>query len=220
MLTEAFHRMKNRIRKLALLLIAIPLLTAAISYYLELKTPVVYTAKSEIRLGNMENERLTSQSWVDSYIKSSDFLGKVFKDEEISIEEIKGKLEITQNNKDILQIHYTSNDKEKADHVLTKIVEAFMTESKSLYDRKKNLIEDKIAKTEKLESPEESVEKQEFLFDLEMTLINLRETQVLEPVTVSEGYKNPLKRGIFGLIMGLMVSAFLVIVPELFVNRD
>jgi teichuronic acid biosynthesis protein TuaF len=211
-------RIKNRAKRWMLFLIIFPLVTAGIAYILENQTSPVYTAKSIVELGNFENERLTDPKALQKLLKSTAFLEEIKEkqDANFNVADVKGRLAVNQGDGKIIELQITGPDKAEGEATLESVVEGFINLSKELYDHKVEIVNTSIKNAEESTSPDEVAKRAEVLYELNMVLTDLRETKELEPVTVSGEYKNPVKRAIFGLLLGLMLNIVLLITPELF----
>ncbi|MGG3467864.1 hypothetical protein ABES02_10345 [Neobacillus pocheonensis] len=212
------NNVAKRAKKWMILLIILPLLTGVVSYVMEKRTPQTYTAQTTIELGNFENTRLTDPKFVASYLKSTNNLKKMQKDSGIKFNtsNVKNRINATPSESRYLPIVYTGTSKEEAEKTLTAVVDAFIKESDIGYDRKNqkaNELFDKVAKTS---TQYEAVNQKKVLYELWIDISNLVPTIPSEPVTVTGSAINPVKKGIFGLILGLMLDVAILVIPELF----
>jgi teichuronic acid biosynthesis protein TuaF len=210
----------HRLKRFFILLLIIPLITAGVAFFMEMQKETTYTASAPFELGNFENEKLTGASKLKELYQSTRYLQLIKEDTDLdySIEELKNGLNIDAPEDNMVVFKYTSPDKEKAEQIVQGIADYFEEESKEKYNEKLTLLEAYVKKVEKTEAARGYLveEELEFLHDTEMTITNIRETIPLEKVTSEASYKNPLKRAVFGFLVGVMLSLFLLIVPELF----
>jgi teichuronic acid biosynthesis protein TuaF len=211
----------KRMAKYKRLLMILPLLTASIAYIFEKNTPPTYTAQAKIELGNFQNLGLTNDSKVEQKLTSTTFLEEITNKYGLNtpVEKIKERLKITSDNK-ILTLTYHGDHEDEVEETLSKIVDSFIKESDKLYNKKYELIKGKIEATEKIHTIEEAISKQEFLYDLKMTLTDLRKTQIVEPVSVTASYNNPFKRSVFGFLIGIMMNLVILLGPEIFRKKE
>lgn len=217
------YRVVSRMRKLLIVLIIIPILTMGISYFMEAKAPTTYTATSTILLGNFQNERLTSQDWVETSI-STGFLEKLKKrtNSNYDVKEIKGRLTFTKVGKSSVKFQYTGESAEEAESTLSDIVEGFLAISNDVYEPKKKLVErlvEQVNNAEGIEDIEVIGDALDSLGDvgqLGLTSVDLDRTEISEPVEVATSYNAPVKRAVFGLLLGIMLDLFILAIPELF----
>ncbi|MEH7437959.1 hypothetical protein V7182_10720 [Neobacillus drentensis] len=209
-----FNRIANRAKKLLILLIIIPLLTAAISYYLESKKPTTYTATSSVEIGNVDPRYKGDISSVEKYIKTSSYLEKVKKSSKASFDvaDVKGRLVIT-SDKNILSFQITGTDEKEVQNTLTDLTEGFLKVSNKEYYSKKEDMEILLAETKQLQK---TPKRQEVLQNIRQSFLTLKPVTLGDETEVVTNYTNPLKRGIFGLILGLMLDFVILITPELF----
>ncbi len=187
---------------------------------MEMGKETTYTASVPFELGNFENEKLTGKSTVKDYFQKSEYLQDVIKATNLdySIEEIKNGLIIEEGGDHIIVFKHTSANKQKSEEIVQAISDHFLEISEEKYDEKLSLLKEYVEKIEKTEAARGYLVEEEFEFkkDNEMTITNIRETKPLEKVASEASYKNPLKRAVFGFLVGAMLSLFLLIVPELF----
>jgi teichuronic acid biosynthesis protein TuaF len=210
----------HRLKRFFILLLIIPLITAGIAFFMEMGKETTYTASAPFELGNFENELLTGASKVKELYQSKTYLEKVKENTELdySIEDLKNGLNIDATQEGMVVFKYTSPDKEKAEQIVQGITDYFEERSEDKFNEKLTLLKDFEKKVEKTEEARGYLVEEEFEFldDTKMTIENIRETRLLEEVSSEASYKNPLKRAVFGFLVGVMLSLFLLIVPELF----
>lgn len=208
----------NRIKKLWILLILLPLLTGVVSYYLEAKVPPSYTAEAKIELGNFENERLTDTKMVDELLESETFVEKVLDRANSDLDPaiVKERVKVAIHSGKVMKFTITGGNKEEVNTMLNDVVDGFLEISNELYGKKDNLLDKKIKATNELNSEIDGAQRQQILYDFEMTKINLRNTQLLDPIKVSESYSSPFKRAVFGILIGIMLNILIIFLPELF----
>ncbi|QTC40467.1 hypothetical protein I7V34_14970 [Bacillus sp. V3] len=210
----------HRLKRFFILLLIIPIITAGVAFFMEMGKETTYTASAPFELGNFENEKLTGKSTVKDYFQKDTYLEEI-KDTtnlDYSIEKIKNGLKIEDGGDHIVVFKHTSANKQESEKIVNAISSYFLEISKSKYEEKLKLLEEFKADVEKTEAARGYLVEEEFEFkqDTEMTITNIRETKPLEDVSSEASYKNPLKRAIFGFLVGAMLSLFLLIVPELF----
>jgi teichuronic acid biosynthesis protein TuaF len=210
----------HRLKRFFILLLIIPLITAGVAFFMEMGKETTYTASVPFELGNFENEKLTGKSTVKDYFQEDTYLQDVKKASNLdySIEEIKNGLKIEEGGDHIVVFKHTSPNKQESEEIVQAISDYFLEISEEKYDEKLSLLKEYEEKVEKTEAARGYLveEELEFMKETEMTITNIRKTQPLQEITLDESYKNPLKRAVFGFLVGLMLSLFLLIVPELF----
>jgi teichuronic acid biosynthesis protein TuaF len=210
----------HRLKRFFILLLIIPLITAGVAFFMEMGKETTYTASVPFELGNFENEKLTGANKIKEYYQSTDYLKLIKEDTGLnySIEELKNGLNIDSPNDSMIVFKYTSQDKEKAEQIVRGIADYFDEKSEKKYNEKITLLEETMDKLDAAERARGYLaeEEHEVREDTMMKITNIRVTKALEPVTSEASYKNPLKRAVFGFLVGVMLSLFLLIVPELF----
>ncbi|MCA0986855.1 hypothetical protein [Guptibacillus algicola] len=210
-------RVLNRFKKFFWVILLIPILTAGISYVLEMNTPKTYTAYSEIALGNYEYDRMTEPRTVKDFLSNEAYL-KILDDKyglSMSPEDLSKDLTIGEKPGKILTLQLVGKDSATVEAGLSDVAEAFIKESDEIKQERKNFFQEKINKLESLpDSPESAVKKQEFIYELQLNILNMRDTIVNEPVTIKDQLGDPIKRAVFGFLVGVIISMFILILPE------
>lgn len=212
----------KRFKKYIWILLLIPILTAGISYILEARTPETYTAYSEIALGNFEYVRMTEPRTVKDFLANKAYLDKLDEKYDFSMptKELSKQLTIGEKPGKILTLTLVGNDEETVEKSLNEVTEAYVKESDEKQAEMKALFEGKIEKLKSLPDANESaVEKQKFLTDLELKIEDMRDTDINEEVTIKNTIGEPLKRAIFGFLVGFIISVFILVLPE-FLKRE
>lgn len=219
-MNELLKRILYRARKLAVLLLLIPILAAGIGYVLAEKQPASYIAEAEIMLGSYEQDTRNNPALMKKKLTSELFIKKLNEnyDLDLDIDELKSRLlvEETVTNK-TLKLSFNDQDKKAAEQTLTKFVDGFMLESDEWLENKKKRLETLIEEAENNESEAEPATKQEVLSKLYDQYEELEDALVINDVTVSaSNFVSPVQRAIFGLLIGIILSALLLLLPELF----
>ncbi|WP_408007865.1 hypothetical protein ACJROX_24705 [Pseudalkalibacillus sp. A8] len=187
------------------LLILIPLLTGAISYYMAAQAPVVSTATAEIMLGNFQDSILTNDKLMVEKLKTEKYLQELTSSEEdfsnMSVELKEGK---------ILILSLTDEDKNRAEERLNLVIDSLLSESEAVYEQKEKMLKKQVEDMEEHNPGAESLPK------LTDELLNLRETEIHQEMSVNTSDGGSVKRGVFGVIVGLMLNVFILAVPEIF----
>jgi teichuronic acid biosynthesis protein TuaF len=219
-MNELLKRILYRARKLAVLLLLIPILAAGIGYVFAEKQPASYIAEAEIMLGSYEQDTRNNPALMKKKLTSELFIKKLNEsyDLDLDIDELKSRLlvEETVTNK-TLKLSFNDQDKKAAEQTLTKFVDGFMLESDEWLENKKNRLETLIEEAENNESEAEPATKQEVLSKLYDQYEELEDALVINEVTVSaSNFVSPVQRAIFGLLIGFIISALVLLLPELF----
>ncbi|MGG1630934.1 hypothetical protein [Rossellomorea sp. NRS-1567] len=217
MLASIIHRFK----KLFILLCIIPIVTAGIAFFMEMGKETTYTASTKIELGNFENQKHTSAKVIKDTYPTEEMIKKIIKETNLkySVEEVKKGLKIEEEGSNTISFKYTSVNKKKAEEITNAITEYFLKVSNELYTSKKEAIDNSLKNLEKLNDLDDSkaiVDREIFLSEQTITKLNLRGNNLLEPVSITTDYNNPLKKAVFGFLVGIMLSLFILLIPELF----
>ncbi|WP_221566981.1 hypothetical protein [Alkalihalobacillus sp. TS-13] len=198
-------RTRVRIRKLLWLLLLLPLLTGAISYYMAAQAPVVSTATVEIMLGNFQDSILTNDTVMMEKLKTERYLQQLTTSDEdfsdMSVELKEGK---------ILTLSLTDEDEKKAGERLHLVIASLLDKSEEVYEQKEEMLKKQVEDMEQHNPGAESLPK------VTDELLNLRETEIHQEMSVTTTDGGAVKRGIFGVIVGLMLNVFILAVPEVF----
>lgn len=207
-----------RTKKWLIFLIILPLLTGGASYLMEKRTPQTYTAQTTIELGNFENTGLTDPKTVAKRLNSTDFLEQMNSKSnyKFNVDEVKAKLNVATSDTKFIQLQYNDTSGKKAKDTLDGIVTSFIKVSTENYQNRYDLTQERLNDLIKITSNVESVNQQKEMYELGQTLNDYRNTIMQEPVKVSGSYVNPVKRGIFGLILGIMLDIIILVFPEIF----
>ncbi|BCB05759.1 hypothetical protein [Bacillus sp. KH172YL63] len=225
----------TRFKKFAVFLLLIPVFTGVLSFVLaggnnstEMNKGVQF-ADVTISLGQFNDPQLNHPNSVKNLVSSSAFLNKVIDENalDVEVEDLKQNMTLENVYDELLVISLTGNDKETVKKSLQGIVDAFLSLSSGRYKEWTNIVDETVEDLQETNvSNEEEIEQKEFLYDLRQDLYNAREAEVMEPVTLLDEKssnmttqkQNPFKKTVFGVIIGLMLSAFLLLVPEVFRN--
>lgn len=210
----------HRFKKLFILLCIIPIVTAGIAYFMEMGKETTYTASTMYELGNFENEKLTNAAVISDLYKTPKYIGDIIKSEDLnySVDEIKSGIQIGEAGRNLIEFKYTSTNKEKAEEIVKSYSNYFSAVSTKKYNKKYEIVKRAIERVKLTEKTRGYLEREEpeFLSDKESTQENFRKTIEVKPVSVSTLSSNPLKKAIFGFLVGIMLSLFILLIPELF----
>ncbi|MBA2877233.1 capsular polysaccharide biosynthesis protein [Anoxybacillus kamchatkensis] len=213
-----FQSLMRTIKKFAIFLILLPFLTGIIAYIFESNTTSHYTAKVKIELGNFENTRLTDPKLVPERLLSQKFLENTYRNfhPPMNVSEMRQRLNVTFGNTPVIELQLTGSNKKHVERTLKAVVEQFLNESNSLYEKKYNLLKQRIEYTRSIETVEERIERERLLYDLELTLLDLRPTVVIDEISVSESGMNPSKKAVLGFLLGLIADMCFLFFWEVF----
>ncbi|MGG1572315.1 hypothetical protein [Fictibacillus sp. NRS-1165] len=215
---EITESILHRFKKLFILLLLIPVLTTVIAYFMAAKAPSSAQASAKIKLGQAENSMLNTPESAKEYLASDEFLSSIKglnKDEEKAMKE---KLQVAPETDTIITLTLADENKGKAKSQLKSVVKAFMTEGNHQTEQWKTTLEDQIKKVEGTEvTGEGTIKKEEYLFDLKTRAMKIKEPKLLEKVDTAEmAGDNPKRKAVLGLLVGLMLSASILLLPEIF----
>ncbi|MDM5200729.1 hypothetical protein QUF79_22160 [Fictibacillus enclensis] len=207
----------HRFKKFFILLLLIPILTTVIAYFLASREPGTSQADAKIKLGSAENSTLNTPDSAKEYLLSDEFLRSVkglSKDEE---KELKEKLQVVPETDTIITLSLSDENKNKAKSQLKSVVKAFMNESSNQSEKWRTTLDHQIKKVEGTEvSGEGTIKKEEYLFDLKTRMLKIKDPKLLEKVDTTDTNANPKRKAILGLLVGLILSASLLLLPEIF----
>jgi teichuronic acid biosynthesis protein TuaF len=213
---ESFKRILTRFKKLFFVLLLLPVLLAGVGYFLEMNQETTSKAKAEIMLGDNYDPKYTDVGTVQEWLKSEKYLNGLKDDYNLSYnpEELAGKTNPTIKPGKVIELSYTTNNKDKAEKVLNDLVDAFLKDSNKNYKKQKNLLEETIQNLES--STEDGVLKEDTLYDRKSELEELRPAKIHKEVSVDETKNNPMRRAVLGFLIGTMFSISILLAPEVF----
>jgi teichuronic acid biosynthesis protein TuaF len=217
------RRLLKRARKLALLLLLLPLLTGAAAYVFAKKAPITYEATAEVMLGSFENAYLTNPVKMKNVIPSDSFLEEINDkyNTGFNIADVQSKLNIVPSNaENTLKFSYRDRNEAKAEETLSKIIDAFLEESNKKLNEKIQLTINDIEDLNRTSTQVESIDKITERHKLNQQLLDYElKTKILNGVNV--GVANPIspvQRAVLGFLVGLILSIFILVLPELFIS--
>jgi teichuronic acid biosynthesis protein TuaF len=226
-MSELLKRILFRAKKLAVLLLVIPILAAGIGYVFAEKQPASYIAEAEIMLGSYEQDTRNNPALMKKKLTSELFIKKLNEnyDLDLDIDELKSRLlvEETVSNK-TLKLSFNDQDEKVAEQTLTKLVDGIMRDSEEWLNKRKTRLEKSIKRlegnienTESIEAEVEPATTEKVLSDQYDQYEELEDALVTNDVTVSpSNFVSPVQRAIFGLLIGIIISALVLLLPELF----
>lgn len=230
---DNLQSIKRRLKKYMWFFILLPVLAGVLGYFLGKSYQHknhVYTVGEEIALGQYEesNKQYTDPAHVVHIFHSTLFLkkAKVEKHLKMPISDIKSKLNITVNSLNILTLKLTGARAEVVKTDLSKIVKVFLKESKQKYKKKLDIVNGTInsLKKEKPFSVNAASGGQKLLYDLQVERINMQPPSVVQrPVVLKDLNKAKVSTGsrtVLGVIIGVILSLFILLVPEILRNRE
>ncbi|MCV9884752.1 hypothetical protein [Metabacillus halosaccharovorans] len=199
-----------------LLLLIVPILFGVISFVQEQSKPKTYNATVEISLDNLNTSVYANPDTVEKMIKSSKFLESL---NITNIEEVQEQMVIIKNN-DWVTIGLKGSSEEEVRDTLALITEKLLKDSENIYKSQVELIENTIKEMKDRSGTEENtLETEQFLYDLELKKINALKAEIQEPLTVKEVSSNPLKRAIVSGILGFAIMVVIFIIGVIVIRR-
>lgn len=208
----------QRIKKFAILFLLLPILTGSIAYVFAKNAVPSYTARAKVELGNFENTGLTDPKFVQERLLSKSYLEELHRNFKTPMKpaQIKEALQVSFGNTPMIALELTGADEKTVRQTLNAVVEGFVSTSNELYEKKYKLLKEKIEAVKSIETTEELIAKQELLYNLELTLTDLRPTKVIEPVAMSQSGTSVSKRVVLGFLLGLMADICILFFFEVF----
>lgn len=207
----------HRFKRLFILLLLIPVLTTAIAYFMAAKTPSTSQAAAKVKLGQAENSMLNTPDSVKEYVKSRAFLSSVKGLNKAEEHALKDKLQVVPETESTVIFTLADQDRAKTKDQLKAVVKQFMKDSQKQSDRWKTTLQEQIKKVERTSvSGESTIKKEEYLFDLKTRAMKIKEPMLLEKVNVTDMAGDPKRKAVLGLLVGMMLSASILLLPEIF----
>lgn len=142
---------------------------------------------------------------------------------EEDLAQLKDDLVIEIRTDSLFNLSYTGPDKQKTSDTLEKIKDSYMKGDKALFSKREEVIENNIKALEgETVSADSKVDKQRFLYELETSKLDMKAAEEIEPLTVLDNQvvgMSPKKRAVLGVLIGLALSFFIIVVPEVFRER-
>ncbi|MBM4760884.1 hypothetical protein [Bacillus sp. B15-48] len=209
----------RRAKKLLVLLLLIPVLTAGIAYVFVSDAPISYQARTEMVLGSFENNYLTNGNYLKVFYTSENGLQKINEkyNLQLDIDKVISGLTITPTPERTVRFSYVGSNKEEVQETLTKVTEAILEEGTELFEEKVDALNDRAEIITGTDTETEPITKELALHDMDHENWNQRNNMLLHDVKVSESAgASPKDRVILGLLIGITLSLFIVVLPEFF----
>lgn len=223
-----------RFKKYAVFLLILPLLTGALAFFASNEDDgsssgrSSYFAKATIDLGEFNDPQFNEANNVKNLISSTAFLQELADNQTtplMEIEDIQLSLDIENVYDEQVIVKLIGNEEKSTLATTEGIVTHFIERSDARHDEWTGLINQSIEDLEETEvAAEEAATRQELLFNLRENLFFTKPAEVIEPVALvnergsrsNDQPNNPITNVIFGLVIGFMLSLFLVLLPEVF----
>jgi len=221
--------LKERMNKYFLLLLAATILLGVIGWFLPVgKEKSRYQAEAVITLGSYKNPDLNDPKKVVTLLTKNDsfyeeHLENLWQEKNVSI---RTNLLVTATTDNMIKLSYTDDSKEISTQVLSEITGAFMSMDRGRFQQKKGIIQESIeALNNETVAPEGKVDQQRFLYELETALYDIKPAELLKPadkneiITENRAF-NSKERAVLGVLLGLTLSFFWIVIPEFFRERS
>lgn len=213
----------QRFRKFAWLLLLLPVLTGAAGYIFEARQATTYDGIVHVELGEFEEPRLTKQVNAKQVIYSPPFLNELVESGDVALtaDEIRKRVDVTGDAENIILLEMRGADRHVVEGTLRAVAESFLEKSAEEYERKASFIQERIDNIMKSDaSAQEAIDRERLLYELESELLGMKETVILGDVEVTPQQPNPKLRAAMGIVVGVILSALILVIPELFREED
>jgi teichuronic acid biosynthesis protein TuaF len=219
---------KERINKYFLLLLTATILLGVIGWFLPVgKEKSSYQAEAVITLGFYKNPDLNDPKRVVTLLTNAPFyeehLENLWQEKN---EFIRTNLLVTATTDNMIKLSYTDDSKEISTQVLSEITGAFMSMDQGKFQQKQGIIQESIeALNNETVAPEGKVDQQRFLYELKTALYDIKPATLLKPadkneiITENRAF-NSTERAVLGVLLGLTLSFFWIVIPEFFRERS
>lgn len=220
--------LKVRLNKYFLLLLAGTILLGVIGWFLPVgKEKSSYQAEAVITLGTYKNPDLNDPKRVVTLLTNAPFyekhMGNLWQEKD---EDIRTNLFVTATTDNMIKLSYTDESKEISIQVLSEITGAFISMDQGRFQQKQGIIQESIEALNNEEvAPEEKVDQQRFLYELKTALYDIKPATLLKPadkneiITENRAF-NSTERAVLGVLLGLTLSFFWIVIPEFFRERS
>ncbi|MGC4377268.1 Wzz/FepE/Etk N-terminal domain-containing protein [Fictibacillus sp. Mic-4] len=219
-LKNSINRIMGRLRKYFLLFLLVPVLTTVVAYFTAVMSSSSYEATAKISLGQFDNSSYNTVAKAKQLITSKEFLSDIDGLDK-KTDELKDNLDILQESDTIMTVSLTDGNQSNAKRMLRQIVDAFLQKSDSEKDKWTALLQQKISQVKNLNvsSDEGKVNREKLLFELQSSLYKVKPAEIIDQPTIVPLKANPLHQAALGLLIGIMLSATLLLLPEIFRER-
>ncbi|WP_085522144.1 hypothetical protein [Tuberibacillus sp. Marseille-P3662] len=216
---NSVNRIWSRLKKYFWFLLLLPLLTGAVSYLLESQQNPVYTASISIGLGDFENDRnYTKQGSAKEIILSTQFLKQLQGNDKtiMPVSDIQSSLSVNGKPRNVIKLSLSSGNSQKVRRTLKAVTSRFVKESEEVYNRRISFLNDTISELKQSTAgPEDSFDKQKFLYELKSKLLDTKKTKIVEDLTLSKQTGQPKRQATVGFLIGIVLSLLILFVPEI-----
>ncbi|MBM7661613.1 hypothetical protein JOC85_002416 [Bacillus mesophilus] len=198
--------MKKKIIISLIIIMFLPLSFGVITFIQESQKPIHYNGNAVLNLVNIKENKYSQFVFAQKRIKNHEFLEEAFKGEGIDVQQVNDQLAFTNVGERELVIKYPGNDSETVRLILEKISQQYILESENESVKIKELTEDTV---QRLKASPTTAEDQynvyQFIYDLELKLLNWEEATLSNPVSITESSNSPVKRAIISWFLGISI---------------
>lgn len=224
-LSEISKNLRERTKKVGLLLLIIPVVTGATATYLSSKQVHTFSNKSQIFISkNAYGNPMSDVEYLSTFIKSDKFLSTVIEKHNIglSTSDIRGNLVIGSTPPYLVDITYTDVNSQKSKNVVKAITDEVLSKGNQWIEEKRNQIDNTLSNFNKINlatdtEPGKTIEMQSTLKQLKEDMENNSLFKDIEVVKVTK-----IPRGIqifLGVVLGLLINVLIILAPELLMKR-
>ncbi|ATO27414.1 hypothetical protein RA13_04750 [Bacillus atrophaeus] len=216
-------RIARRLKKNSIWIIALPLILGVLGYLLpsQMEGKSSYAAQITIASGNYDNPLYNNTEEIPLLLKSDSFIKEALPEEkEEYLAEVKEKLVINAESDSLITISYSDREKERTESVLDAISSAFLKKDQALFAKREAVISQSIDALDGENVSEDSkVDKERFLYELKNTKLNVKAASIVDSETVNEASgegMSPKKKAVLGVLIGVTIAFFFIVIPEFF----
>lgn len=218
------QRLKERMNKYFLLLLTATILLGVIGWFLPVgKEKSSYQAEAVITLGFYKYPDLNDPKRVVTLLTNARFLEEHLENLwQEKNEFIRTNLLVTATTDNMIKLSYTDDSKETSIKVLSEITGAFMSMDQGRFQQKKGIIQESIEALNNEEvAPEAKVDQERFLNELNTALYDIKPATLDKNEIITENRAfNSTERAVLGVLLGLTLSFFWIVIPEFFRERS
>lgn len=205
---ETLDRIWRRFKKLFILLILLPFLTAGAAYFFQKTGPVSYTASAEIQLANFGNANKDYLMFTDAEHAKTYIAGDLLENVAIDADKAKSKINFVIKPAKVLGISYTGDTSKETERTLKLIVNEYVNESKE----KKDFIANNYNNDKSIAGPESGILPGEY----DIMIKGLTPVNDVQKVQLDQPQESSKNTAIFGFLIGLILSSMILLLPEVF----
>ncbi|WP_078550014.1 hypothetical protein [Litchfieldia alkalitelluris] len=220
------QRILVRVKKFIVIIVIMPILLGLLGWLIPVENnPVTYKAEAKILLGEYSHSDLNNPKHLQILLTHELFYKERLNDWwENHQNQIKANFQVMIVDEGVIVLSYHDQSAERAERFLHDVLEEYLLLDQSVVAEKKTVIQSAIDSISNLEiSKEESVEHQQFLYELNTELLSVREAKLLNNMELrSESIKSltSSERGFLGGLIGITLAWLWVVVPVGFQKKE